>query len=118
LNEFFLSKTILILLLDTFSHIFIDEASSMLEAESLCPIALAGERTRVIVCGDLMILEPEMFASDTTELLHHPTLVERMDKLYPARHPLRFKLEEVYGNHKDIAQVLLLHWPLLCCVFA
>ena len=35
-----------------FTHIFIDEAAQALECETLIPLALANEKTRVVLAGD------------------------------------------------------------------
>lgn len=39
---------------DTFSHIIVDEAAQALEAECLIPLSLAGQDTKIILCGDHM----------------------------------------------------------------
>jgi len=87
---------------ETFSYIFVDEAECMLEAEAVCPVILAGDTTKVVLSGDLMKLQPESFLS---EFFCHPTVLQRLEKFYPARHPMKCKLEELYCNHKDIVQV-------------
>ena len=39
---------------DAFTHIFIDEAAQSLESETLIPLSVANEKTRIIFAGDHM----------------------------------------------------------------
>ena len=39
-------------LLDTFSHILLDEAAQALESEVVTPLVFATQRTRVVIAGD------------------------------------------------------------------
>ena len=41
-----------------FTHILLDEAAQALEAETIMPLVLAEKKTRVVLAGDHMQLEP------------------------------------------------------------
>ena len=43
-----------------FSHILLDEAAQALETEAVMPLVLATEKTRVVLAGDHMQLEPHI----------------------------------------------------------
>jgi helicase MOV-10 len=45
-----------------FTHIIVDEAAQLMEAEALLPISLAGPHTAVIMAGDPRQLGPSTFS--------------------------------------------------------
>lgn len=47
-----------------FTHILVDEASQMLEAEALMALGLAGPETRVVLAGDHMQMGPKLVSVD------------------------------------------------------
>lgn len=78
----------------------------MMEAESLCPVLLAGKKTRIVVTGDMKLLNPETFTLPTLiSKCKAITLVDRLNDAYPARHPFRIRLDEMYNINQDIVQV-------------
>ncbi|XP_043945796.1 helicase with zinc finger domain 2 [Protopterus annectens] len=64
-----------------FSHILLDEASQMLECEALVPLALAGDRTRVVLAGDHMQMTPKLFSIDDSKSANY-TLLNRLFHYY------------------------------------
>lgn len=88
---------------DTFSHIIIDEAAQSLEAECIQPIVLAGKFTRLIVSGDVVVTESQMFTEPTR--VSPLSLIERLRNVYPFRHPFVVNLVENYCNHEVILKV-------------
>jgi superfamily I DNA and/or RNA helicase len=61
-----------------FSHIFVDEAAQALEPETLIPLVLAGERTKVILAGDHMQMDPPCYSSIARKYGLHVSLLERL----------------------------------------
>ena len=41
-----------------FSHILLDEAAQAMECETILPLALAGDHTRIVLAGDHMQVRP------------------------------------------------------------
>ncbi|XDV27827.1 hypothetical protein PO909_031305 [Leuciscus waleckii] len=60
-----------------FSHILIDEASQMLEAEALMALGLADKHTRVVLAGDHMQMAPKLFSVTDDKRSEH-TLLNRL----------------------------------------
>jgi len=77
----------------------------MIEIESLCPIALAGRNTKLVLAGDLCQLGPEAFSLEISSNMKYLSFVDRLNDLYPSNNPSRIKLQETYKNHKEIIQV-------------
>lgn len=78
----------------------------MIEVESLCPILLAGKDTRIVIAGDMKLLNPETFTLPTLKSKYKEvTLIDRLNDLYPARHHFRICLDEVYNINQNIVQV-------------
>ncbi|KAK9979970.1 hypothetical protein ABG768_013372 [Culter alburnus] len=64
-----------------FSHILIDEASQMLEAEALMALGLADKYTRVVLAGDHMQMAPKLFSVTDDKRSEH-TLLNRLFHYY------------------------------------
>lgn len=64
-----------------FTHVFIDEASQMLECEALIALSLAGPKTRVVLAGDHMQMGPKLFSVDDHHRSNH-TLLTRLFHYY------------------------------------
>ncbi|XP_076449410.1 putative helicase with zinc finger domain [Babylonia areolata] len=87
---------------DFFSHIFIDEAAQALECETLIPMSLADEKTRVVLAGDHMQISPEVYSDYTRQQGFHISFLERLYDLYPSQSPCMVMLCENYRSHKAI----------------
>lgn len=64
-----------------FTHIFIDEASQMLECDALIALSLAGPKTRVVLAGDHMQMGPKLFSVDDYNRSNY-TLLNRLFHYY------------------------------------
>ncbi|XP_062853232.1 3'-5' exoribonuclease HELZ2-like [Trichomycterus rosablanca] len=80
-----------------FSHIFIDEASQMLECEALMAIGLAGEKTQVILAGDHMQMGPKIFSVGVDKSSDH-TLLNRLFHHYQAENTTTAKNSRIIFN--------------------
>ncbi|KAK7915419.1 hypothetical protein WMY93_011180 [Mugilogobius chulae] len=97
-----------------FSHILIDEASQMLECETLSALGLAGPNTRVALAGDHMQMGPKLFSvedhkrSDHTLLtrLFHYYQIQRFDSAQRSR----IILSENYRSTKEIVDFVSTHF--------
>ncbi|KAI4884904.1 hypothetical protein NFI96_031682, partial [Prochilodus magdalenae] len=69
---------------DYFSHIFIDEASQMLECEALMALGLAGKKTQVVLAGDHMQMGPKLFSVGEDKRSDH-TLLNRLFHYYQTK---------------------------------
>lgn len=94
-----------------FTHIFIDEAAQAMEAECILPLALANDNTRVVLAGDYMQLNPEVFSVYTRERRLHVSLLERLHGAFShARggkagwHPCQVVLEDNYRSHEALVR--------------
>lgn len=98
------------MLLDTgikrgfFTHIFIDEAAQAMETQCILPLALADETTRIVLAGDYMQLNPEVFSVFTRERRLHVSLLERLHDAFPR--PAR-KMGGPEGGEPHPCQVVL-----------
>jgi hypothetical protein len=61
-----------------FSHIFIDEAAQALESETLIPLILANDTTKVVLAGDHMQLDPPCYSPIARKYGLHVSLLERL----------------------------------------
>ncbi|XP_076870212.1 3'-5' exoribonuclease HELZ2 [Brachyhypopomus gauderio] len=91
---------------DYFSHIFIDEASQMLECEALMALGLAGEKTQVVLAGDHMQMGPKLFSIEEDKRSDH-TLLNRLFHYYQAEKTAtasnsRIIFTENYRSTKEI----------------
>ncbi|KAK6630750.1 hypothetical protein RUM44_002919 [Polyplax serrata] len=85
-----------------FSHILLDEAAQAMECEAIMPLALANEKTRIVLAGDHMQLSPELFSQFAKERNLHVSLLERLYDHYPANFPCKILLCENYRAHEAI----------------
>ncbi|KAK8786982.1 hypothetical protein V5799_023241 [Amblyomma americanum] len=97
----------------SFTHIFIDEAAQVMEAECILPLALADENTRVVLAGDCMQLNPEVFSVYTRERRLHVSLLERLHGTFSrvhggkvGWHPCQVGLEDNYCSHEALVRFI------------
>ncbi|KAK3911193.1 putative helicase with zinc finger domain [Frankliniella fusca] len=85
-----------------FTHILLDEAAQAMECEAIMPLAVAGERTRIVLAGDHMQLNPELFSPFAKERNLQMSLLERLYDHYPSSFPCKILLTENYRAHEAI----------------
>ncbi|XP_058833823.1 probable helicase with zinc finger domain [Topomyia yanbarensis] len=85
-----------------FTHIFLDEAAQAMECEAIMPLALATEKTRIVLAGDHMQMSPELFSNFAKERKLHISLLERLYDHYPNDFPCKILLCENYRAHEAI----------------
>ncbi|KAJ8319176.1 hypothetical protein KUTeg_004267, partial [Tegillarca granosa] len=85
-----------------FTHIFLDEAAQAMEGEMIIPISLANKDTRIVLAGDHMQLNPEVYADFARQQGFQRSLLERLYELYPEDSPCKIMLVENYRSHADI----------------
>ncbi|XP_070580150.1 probable helicase with zinc finger domain [Ptychodera flava] len=85
-----------------FTHIFLDEAAQAMECETIMPLALASEHTRIVLAGDHMQLSPEVYSEFARERNLHVSLLERLFEYYPQEHSCKIMLCENYRSHEAI----------------
>ncbi|KAK8786148.1 hypothetical protein V5799_007486 [Amblyomma americanum] len=95
----------------SFTHIFIDEAAQAMETECILPLALADENTRIVLAGDYMQLNPEVFSVYTRERRLHVSLLERLHGAFSRAHggkvgwhPCQVVLEDNYRSHEALVR--------------
>ncbi|XP_056887023.1 helicase with zinc finger domain 2 isoform X3 [Takifugu flavidus] len=96
-----------------FTHIFIDEASQMLECDALIPLGLAGPKTRVVLAGDHMQMGPKLFSVDDYHRSNH-TLLNRLFHYYQgqkcgAAEKSRIIFNENYRSTREIVDFMSSH---------
>jgi len=91
-----------------FSHIFIDEAAQVMEAESLIPLSLADQKTTIVLAGDEKQIGPEL---QNRSVKHHGLGVSIMERLssnqaikqsMQTQCPSIFSLTQNYRSHPKI----------------
>uniref|UniRef100_A0A0B7B1B5 C3H1-type domain-containing protein n=1 Tax=Arion vulgaris TaxID=1028688 RepID=A0A0B7B1B5_9EUPU len=87
---------------DTFSHVFIDEAAQSLESETIIPLSVASENTRIVFAGDHMQMSPEVYSDFTRQQGFHTSLLERLHELFPKECVYKVMLCENYRAHSAI----------------
>ncbi|KAM7296200.1 putative helicase with zinc finger domain [Ixodes scapularis] len=87
-----------------FTHIFVDEAAQAMETECILPLALADSLTRIVLAGDYMQLNPEVYSVFTRERRLHVSLLERLHDLYPDDHPCKVVLCDNYRSHEALVR--------------
>ncbi|XP_062616187.1 probable helicase with zinc finger domain isoform X1 [Saccostrea cucullata] len=85
-----------------FSHIFVDEAAQALESETLIPLSLAGRTTKIILAGDHMQLNPEVYSDFAKQQGFQKSMLDRLYELYPDDCPCKIMLCENYRSHEAI----------------
>lgn len=94
------------LILGFFTHILLDEAAQAMECEAIMPLAMAGDKTRIVLAGDHMQLNPELFSPFAKERNLHMSFLERLYDHYPTSFPCKILLTENYRAHEAIIKVL------------
>ncbi|XP_063925906.1 probable helicase with zinc finger domain isoform X1 [Zophobas morio] len=87
-----------------FTHILLDEAAQALECETITPLALATENSRIVLAGDHMQLGPDIFSKFAKDRNLHISLLERLYDHYPPQFPCKILLCENYRAHETIIQ--------------
>ncbi|XP_003424340.1 probable helicase with zinc finger domain [Nasonia vitripennis] len=87
------------------THIIVDEAAQALECEALACLALATERTRLVLAGDQMQLAPEVYSDLARERGLGTSLLERIHLTYEPKHPCRIQLCRNYRAHASIVKL-------------
>ncbi|XP_064632641.1 probable helicase with zinc finger domain isoform X2 [Lineus longissimus] len=87
---------------DFFTHILIDEAAQAVECETIMPLTLAGDNTRIVLAGDHMQMSPEVHSDFARQHGFHVSLIERLFDIYPSDNPCKILLCENYRSHKAI----------------
>ncbi|XP_067314224.1 probable helicase with zinc finger domain isoform X5 [Pseudorasbora parva] len=85
-----------------FTHILLDEAAQAMECETIMPLALAANSTRVVLAGDHMQLSPFVYSEFARERNLHVSLLDRLYEHYPSEYPCRIMLCENYRSHEAI----------------
>eukprot|EP01106_Pelomyxa_sp_JSP_P009961 TRINITY_DN2691_c0_g2_i1.p1 TRINITY_DN2691_c0_g2~~TRINITY_DN2691_c0_g2_i1.p1 ORF type:complete len:928 (-),score=163.82 TRINITY_DN2691_c0_g2_i1:356-3025(-) len=97
-----------------FSHIILDEAAQMSEADALIPLSLVGETTKVILAGDPKQSAPRLSSATARRLGLETSLLERLAQfpqynLPPSAaencFPLKVQLSWNYRSHPSIVQL-------------
>ncbi|XP_056643763.1 probable helicase with zinc finger domain [Diorhabda sublineata] len=87
-----------------FTHILLDEAAQAIECETVTPLAVAHDSTRIVLAGDHMQLGPDIFSPFAKERNLHISLLERLYDHYPGQFPCKILLCENYRAHESIIQ--------------
>ncbi|XP_060692315.1 helicase with zinc finger domain 2 isoform X2 [Hemiscyllium ocellatum] len=100
-----------------FTHILIDEAAQMLECDALIPLALASNKTRIVLAGDHMQMSPKLFSIENNEMADY-TLLNRLFQFYQKeKHDKATKsriiFRENYRSVKEIIHFVSMHFYML-----
>ncbi|XP_048525324.1 probable helicase with zinc finger domain [Dendroctonus ponderosae] len=87
-----------------FTHILLDEAAQAIECETVTPLAIANENTRLVLAGDHMQIGPDIFSPFAKERNLHISLLERLYDHYPKQFSCKILLCENYRAHESIIQ--------------
>lgn len=85
-----------------FTHILLDEAAQSLECETITPLALADENTRIVLAGDHMQMTPEVYSNFAKEKNFQISLLERLYNHYSENYQTKILLCENYRAHDVI----------------
>lgn len=85
-----------------FTHILLDEAAQAVECETITPLALANDSTRIVLAGDHMQLGPDIFSQFAKDRNLHISLLERLYDHYPTQFSCKILLCENYRAHESI----------------
>ncbi|XP_078411424.1 3'-5' exoribonuclease HELZ2 isoform X1 [Cetorhinus maximus] len=90
-----------------FTHILIDEAAQMLECDALIPLALASNKTRIVLAGDHMQVTPKLFSIESSEMADY-TLLNRLFQYYQKkRHDKAIKSRLIFTeNYRSVKQII------------
>ena len=92
-----------------FTHIIVDEAAQLMEAECLIPLSLASTATSVVMAGDPQQLGPATVSRVDAVHGAHCSVMERMQSLdgYAARAPsVCMHLTKNYRSHPSLVKLL------------
>lgn len=94
-----------------FTHIVVDEAAQLMEAEALLPISLAGPHTAVIMAGDPQQLGPSTFSKVDSVHGLHCSVMERLLNMpaylsIPSAARACCKLTKNYRSHPQLVKLL------------
>ena len=94
-----------------FTHIVVDEAAQLMEAEALLPISLAGPHTAVIMAGDPQQLGPSTFSKVDSVHGLHCSVMERLLNMpaylsIPSAARACCKLTRNYRSHPQLVKLL------------
>ncbi|KAL9700670.1 hypothetical protein quinque_004111 [Culex quinquefasciatus] len=73
-----------------------------MECEAIMPLALAKEKTRIVLAGDHMQMSPELLSNYAKERKLDISLLERLYDHYPNDFPCKILLCENYRAHETI----------------
>ncbi|XP_067856669.1 3'-5' exoribonuclease HELZ2 [Heptranchias perlo] len=92
---------------DFFTHILIDEAAQMLECDALIPLAIAGNKTRIVLAGDHMQVTPKLFSIESNEMADH-TLLNRLFQYYQnEKHDKAAKSRIIFReNYRSVKEII------------
>ncbi|XP_033113852.1 helicase with zinc finger domain 2-like isoform X2 [Anneissia japonica] len=65
----------------SFTHILIDEAGQALEPQTIMPLALADDKTCVVIAGDHLQMSPKIYSKSSKDVKFHISLLERLKKM-------------------------------------
>ena len=89
-----------------FTHIIVDEAAQLMEAEALLPLSLAGPDTAVVMAGDPKQLGPTTFSKVDSVHGLHCSVMERLQLLplyqHDTSHRASMHLHHNYRSHPEL----------------
>ncbi|XP_032243014.2 helicase with zinc finger domain 2 isoform X1 [Nematostella vectensis] len=88
-----------------FSHVFIDEAAQAMEAETLIPLCLTQQSTRIVLAGDHLQMGAHVFSPVARRLCLDRSLLVRLYELYPRESDSKLLLLENYRAYNDIVEI-------------
>ena len=65
-----------------FTHIFVDEAAQALEAETIMPLAMATQKTCVVLAGDHKQISPKVYSTEACNQKFDISLLQRLFQFY------------------------------------
>ncbi|XP_065191165.1 probable helicase with zinc finger domain [Sycon ciliatum] len=90
-----------------FTHVIVDEACQIMEAESLIPVSLAHVGTKIVLAGDHMQMEPAVHSLLARRFDLHRSLLDRLydNIVYESFPELRVDLTDSYRCVKEILEL-------------
>ncbi|XP_067904315.1 3'-5' exoribonuclease HELZ2 [Heterodontus francisci] len=90
-----------------FTHILIDEAAQMLECDALIPLAIADNKTRIVLAGDHMQVTPKLFSIESSEMSDY-TLLNRLFQYYQKeKHVKATKSRIIFRqNYRSVKEII------------
>ncbi|XP_067934309.1 probable helicase with zinc finger domain [Watersipora subatra] len=87
-----------------FTHIMVDEAAQAKEVDTIIPFTLAGPNTKIIMAGDHMQMNPDVFSKRAKKYGLASSMFERLTKLYPDTFECKVTLNENYRSHESLVR--------------